>query len=221
MAKSDLEVAFDTQFVRLGSDLPKPVEEYKFHPKRKWRIDRAWPDHKLAVEIEGGAHPRRVYCQNCGTIVRAKKGDGSIGREIRVGGAHNRSAYLKNIEKYNTLTSLGWFLLRFTHDDILADPFSMVENIRCILEMREQDVKKVDYLSPNEREVLYLIAAGFNSMEIAKRLDKTQNSVRRKAQNVCEKLLVRNRTAAIARALVWELIDPEEIPWPDDGKAVF
>ncbi|NYZ70022.1 hypothetical protein H0A36_28820, partial [Endozoicomonas sp. SM1973] len=34
--------------------LPKPVTEYKFHPKRRWRFDFAWPDKKLAVEVEGG-----------------------------------------------------------------------------------------------------------------------------------------------------------------------
>jgi len=73
----------------LGSyDLPVPVREYRFHPARRWRVDYAWPDHKLAVEIEGA-----VWCQ----------------------GRHTRgSGFVKDIEKYNALTLAGWSLLRFT-----------------------------------------------------------------------------------------------------------
>ena len=34
----------------------EPLREFKFHPERRWRFDFAWPEHKLAVEIEGGVH---------------------------------------------------------------------------------------------------------------------------------------------------------------------
>ncbi|MGI0119640.1 hypothetical protein [Zooshikella sp. RANM57] len=37
-----------------GMKLPKPETEYIFHPSRCWRFDFAWPDRKLAVEVEGG-----------------------------------------------------------------------------------------------------------------------------------------------------------------------
>jgi very-short-patch-repair endonuclease len=33
-----------------------PEREYAFHPTRKWRFDFAWPDIKLAVEVEGKRH---------------------------------------------------------------------------------------------------------------------------------------------------------------------
>ncbi len=33
-----------------------PTREYLFHPDRKWRIDFAWPDLKLAVEVESSVH---------------------------------------------------------------------------------------------------------------------------------------------------------------------
>jgi len=33
-----------------------PVREFHFDPVRKWRIDFAWPDRKLAVEIESSVH---------------------------------------------------------------------------------------------------------------------------------------------------------------------
>ena len=32
-----------------------PKEEYRFHPKRRWRFDMAILEHKIAIEIEGGS----------------------------------------------------------------------------------------------------------------------------------------------------------------------
>ena len=62
--------------------------EYRFAPPRRWRFDFAWPEIRLALEIEGG------------TWVR--------GRHNRPGG------YAKDLEKYNTATLMEWRLLRFT-----------------------------------------------------------------------------------------------------------
>ena len=83
--KSDLEYEF-LFWVRTFK-LPEPEQEYKFHPTRKWRFDFAWPEKMIAVEIEGG---------------------------IWVGGGHNRpKAFLKDIEKYNNASLLGWRVFRF------------------------------------------------------------------------------------------------------------
>ena len=72
--------------------IPKPEKEVRFHPKRKWRFDRAWPAKKVAIEIEGG------------TFVR---------------GRHTRGiGYAKDCEKYNTAQKLGWKVYRFTTDMI-------------------------------------------------------------------------------------------------------
>lgn len=69
-------------------DVPAPAREYRFHPSRRWRVDYAWPEHRLAVEIEGGAW---------------------------IGGRHVRgSGFMNDMEKYNELTLMGWSLLRFT-----------------------------------------------------------------------------------------------------------
>ena len=68
--------------------LPAPTPEYKFHPTRRWRIDWSWPDHRLALEVEGG---------------------------VWSGGRHTRGAgFLKDAEKYNELARLGWRLIRVT-----------------------------------------------------------------------------------------------------------
>jgi hypothetical protein len=73
-------IDFDT-LCRLAG-LPQPVPELRFHPVRKWRFDHAWPDHKLALEVQGG---------------------------IFVSGRHSRGAALmKEHEKLNAAASLGW-----------------------------------------------------------------------------------------------------------------
>ena len=68
--------------------MPEPEEEYRFHPVRRWRFDFAWPDQKVAVEIEGG-----VY--NGGRHTRGKGFEGDC-------------------IKYNTAQLMGWTVLRFT-----------------------------------------------------------------------------------------------------------
>lgn len=68
----------------------KFVSEFYFHPKRRWRFDYCCPELKIAVEIEGGAF--------------------SQGRHTRGVG------FIKDMEKYNNATLLGYKLLRFTPD---------------------------------------------------------------------------------------------------------
>ena len=78
--------AFFGVLKQLKVELPTP--EYKFHPVRKWRIDYAWINHKIALEVEGG-----VFIQ----------------------GRHSRGVgMIKDMEKYNTLASEGWRVLRVT-----------------------------------------------------------------------------------------------------------
>jgi hypothetical protein len=72
--------------------LPIPEIEYRFHQRRKWRFDYAWPDRLVALEVEGGAW---------------------------VGGRHNRGlGFLRDIEKYNEAVLAGWCVLRCTPKDI-------------------------------------------------------------------------------------------------------
>lgn len=85
MAASKLEALFRLQVA--GVAIPQPEPEYRFHPTRLWRIDFAWPDLKLAVEIEGG-----IWTQ---------------GRHTRGSGVRG------DMDKYNALAAMGWRLLRF------------------------------------------------------------------------------------------------------------
>jgi len=74
--------------------VPVPVREHSFHPTRKWRFDYAFPLHKLAVEIEGGA------------LLTTKTGRSK-------GHAHPKR-FFGDMEKYNAAAVLHWRVLRFT-----------------------------------------------------------------------------------------------------------
>ena len=73
-----------------GTIQVNPVREFKFHPDRKWRLDLAWPESKLAVEVEGFS------------------AGGSAGRHQRPAG------FDKDCEKYAELAIAGWRLIRVT-----------------------------------------------------------------------------------------------------------
>lgn len=85
--RSSLEVIALNRIIRAGFPLPEP-SGYRFHPTRKYEFDFAWPDIKLAIEIEGG-----VFTQ----------------------GRHTRGVgYSNDCSKYNLATILGWRVLRYT-----------------------------------------------------------------------------------------------------------
>lgn len=99
---SVLEARFAQHLLALK--LPVACTEYQFHPIRKWRFDFAWPEYRLAVEIEGGVLSR--------------------GRHVRPQGFTN------DCEKYNQATQMGWRVLRFTSADIRSGAaIEMVQNI--------------------------------------------------------------------------------------------
>ena len=66
--------------------LPVPVQQFYFAEARSWRFDFAWPDRRVAVEIEG---------------------------VTRAGGRHQRiEGFLSDAEKYETALLMGWRVYR-------------------------------------------------------------------------------------------------------------
>ena len=84
--------------------LPAPIAEMRFHPARRWRFDFAWPDHRVAIEIEGG---------------------------VWTAGRHTRGqGFLSDIEKYNAAAELGWRLLRYPPGRVDIDQVARVLGAR-------------------------------------------------------------------------------------------
>ena len=97
-SKLEAELALHIQ----AAGLPEPVREFRFHPTRRWKIDFAWPDQWLAVEVEGGTF--------------------SGGRHVRGKG------FELDCVKYNAAALDGWTLLRFTGDMIKSgDAIAVIE----------------------------------------------------------------------------------------------
>lgn len=211
---SELERAFDTQVRSLAPDLPRGLANHRFAEDRNWQFDRAWPDYKVAVELEGGSYGQRIVCHNCGAVVRATTKTGSPGRELRAVGGHQRvGRFTADREKYNAAELLGWTVLRFLHDDVYGNPWQMVEAIRQALENRAWRKRLVERLTPYQDSVLHMIAGGAKASEIAVRLGVTETAVKKQTQSLCEKLMATNRAALVARGLAWGLIEPERISW--------
>lgn len=74
--------------------IPRPEPEHRFRPPRRWRFDYAWPDRRLALEVEGG---------------------------VWTNGRHTRgSGFLRDVEKYNAAAVAGWRLIRTTPDELFT-----------------------------------------------------------------------------------------------------
>lgn len=86
MSKLEDSLAWQMKAVKI----PAPTREYKFWPGRRFAFDFAWPERKIAVEVEGGTY---------------------------VSGAHGRGKhYASDLVKYNEAAILGWTVLRFDTD---------------------------------------------------------------------------------------------------------
>ncbi|MEM7165988.1 MAG: hypothetical protein AAF581_11010 [Planctomycetota bacterium] len=89
----ELEIAGRLQVLQF----PPWEEEYCFALEelgRRWRLDFAWVDERIALEVEGGTWQR---------------------------GRHNRApGYANDAEKYNAAIMLGWELYRVT--DVMVKP---------------------------------------------------------------------------------------------------
>ncbi|MFL9590449.1 hypothetical protein ACKC5O_00515 [Aeromonas schubertii] len=72
--------------------LPTPATELVFHPKRRWRLDYAWPTHMIALEVHGGIHS---------------------------GGRHTRGrGFVEDRAKMNEAQLAGWTVIEVTPEHI-------------------------------------------------------------------------------------------------------
>jgi len=109
---SDLSIKFINLWVNLGGG--QLVREHYFHPFRNWRFDYAIPEHKIAIEIDGGAF---------------------------TGGRHTRGVgFIQDCDKLNEATALGWSIYRITTPMVnTADVAWVLEQIRSAKFNKEEN----------------------------------------------------------------------------------
>lgn len=72
--------------------LPAARCEFRFDPDRKWMFDYCWPEHNVALEVEGGVFSK---------------------------GRHSRAlGFVGDIHKYNRAAELGWIVVRCVPDSV-------------------------------------------------------------------------------------------------------
>ncbi len=87
----ELKLSFQLRAAKLSA-----VPEYRFHETRKWRFDFAFPEQRLAVEVEGVRFVGR-------------------GKDTKLEGRHvTPTGFEGDAEKYNEAAILGWRVLRMT-----------------------------------------------------------------------------------------------------------
>ncbi len=111
MRTSRLEETFALQVRALG--LPEPVREYRFHHERRFRVDFAWPDLKIAVEVDGGTW--------------------NNGRHTRGQGFHN------DCIKKNLLSCSGWSVL--TGDSKMVASGELVRSLEELINKKMEDAR--------------------------------------------------------------------------------
>ena len=80
----ELALAWQLHAAKLGGF----ALEHRFAPPRRWRFDFAWPDRKVAVEVEGGTF---------------------------IAGRHSNGAgFEADCVKYAEAALMGWLVLRVT-----------------------------------------------------------------------------------------------------------
>jgi very-short-patch-repair endonuclease len=75
--------------------IARPLTEHRFHPARRFRLDYAWTEAKLGLEVDGG---------------------------VWSGGAHGRgTGIVRDQEKTNLAAGLGWRIIRVTPQHLCTE----------------------------------------------------------------------------------------------------
>lgn len=132
MDMKSLEAAWDHFWRILAPGAPSPTYDYRFVKQeivgpgpnlrqriaqaglRDWQIDRAWPKHRVGVELQGGA-----WMQT------------STGR----GRGHAHPVKLTNdYRKLNCAQAHGWTVFQFNSEMLEAEPTACVGQVLAALE---------------------------------------------------------------------------------------
>lgn len=116
---SELEAGFASAWAIYRRTRPElaaacygPLRELAFAAPRRWRFDFAWPDWRVAVELEG------------------------LGRRGGMSRHQRPLGMSRDCEKYNAAAVLGWTVLRFTVVELRRDPLGCCEVVARAIEGR-------------------------------------------------------------------------------------
>lgn len=93
-----------------------PVTEYAFIPGRRFRLDFAWPQRKVGLEVDGGVFGIGRPCPTC--------------KRRRVGAHSSISDIKRNMEKRNLAIVHGWRIIT-----VLPEKFAASETIDLLREI--------------------------------------------------------------------------------------
>lgn len=92
--------------------LPRSVGQYRIDlPTGRIKLDRAWPEAKLAVELDGAAHHTSPEDRR------------------------------KDLARDRELAALGWVVLRFTYVDVLRDPDGVRAKVLAVYGARMEQLR--------------------------------------------------------------------------------
>lgn len=104
--------------------------------KRQWKAD--FMVKNILIEINGGQWGEPVTCDKCGQPVHRKGKGGRLWRVMSMGGRHTRAgSYEEDLEKMNTASSNGFFVLQYTYEMLRDEKY--IPDIKRIL--NDQDSK--------------------------------------------------------------------------------
>jgi very-short-patch-repair endonuclease len=107
--KSPLAAIFEEMW-----DGPELIPEHRFDAQRKWRFDYAIPEHRIAIELEGGIHSRKGHA--------------------------SPEQFIKDCSKYNHATAAGWLVFRLASGMMKPEHVGLVaRGIERIILEREAD----------------------------------------------------------------------------------
>ena len=106
---SNLERSFAFALKAVGVEM---IQQYRFHPTRRWRLDFADVDSLVAVEIDGGEFAN---------------------------GAHNRGVRMANdYEKRNAAIEMGFVVFQLTGGMVRKDPVGLARMVKRCIEARKK-----------------------------------------------------------------------------------
>jgi very-short-patch-repair endonuclease len=110
-----------------------PEFEYRFHPKRRYLLDVAFPAFKVGIELDGGGRGTLLQCQNCHAVIRSKTGKPMFMPHPSHYSLVQRE---RDYDKQNLLLLTGWSLLRYSSNQLKSLPESVIAQVIDILKQK-------------------------------------------------------------------------------------